>query len=405
MSEKFLELGLREDLANALEAIGVTEPTPIQQSAIPKALEGRNVIGQSATGTGKTFAYLLPLLQAVDAAKPGAQAVVLAPTFELAMQIYRQLELIVRAGALKVTCASIIGGANIARQIEKLKKKPQIIVGSAGRIIELKKKGKLKLDQVRVVVLDEADRLLDDQHLDAVKLVAESAHAKRQYLLFSATITPGALQRAEFVKDPVLARLKEESIARPNIENLYFVADFRDKIEALRKITGLLNVRRGLVFVNRTYDLRTALDKLRYHDVKVTALTGEGSKQDRKSAIDAFTKGKARLMLATDLAARGLDIADVDYVIHLDLPENEKIYLHRAGRTGRAGKSGVAITLAAPKEVGRLQEIARKLKLTLSEKRLSGGEIRDGGRPNPAARRNPARKEGADRQKRQGRKK
>lgn len=376
MSEKFINLGVREDLANALERIGVTEPTPIQRQTIKEALAGRSVIGQSATGTGKTFAYLLPLLQRIDPRNPAVQAAVFAPTYELAMQIYHQAQMLNKEADLGIECASLIGGANVARQIEKLKKKPQMIVGSAGRALELIRKGKLKLHQAGIVVLDEADRMLDDQNLDAVKSLLPSVRADAQYLLFSATMTKAALARAEFVQDPVVARLKDDSVLQEKIENIYFVAEFRDKIEVLRKITKLLQVRRGLVFVNRAHGLKEAEERLLYHGLKVAALVGDADKMRRKKAVDDFAKGRVQLLLATDIAARGLDIEDVDYVFNLDLPEDEKIYLHRAGRTGRAGKSGAAVTLADPKEVGKLLDMAGRAKIGLTRKKMAAGEIR-----------------------------
>lgn len=397
MSEKFLNLGLCAEFEQMLEKIGITEPTPVQCRAIPEVLLGKNVIGQSATGTGKTFAYLLPLLQEIDGARPCVQIVILAPTYELAMQIYHQAELVIKSAGVKATCVSLIGGANIARQIDKLKTKPQVIVGSAGRIVELQKKGKLKLEQVRAIVLDEADRLLDDQNMTTVKTVIKSVPPTSQFLLFSATIPPGTITRADFVQDPVLIQLKDDLILQPKIENIYFIAEFRDKIEVLRKIARILNIKRGLVFVNRKDDLLRAVEKLKFHGLAVAALIGESDKMERKQAIADFAGGKVQLLVASDLAARGLDIADIDYVVNLDLPEDEKVYLHRAGRTGRAGKSGCAISIAAPKEISRLTEIARKIKVELSPKRLALGEIQG---PKTAGTRRPRKKEFASRPKR-----
>lgn len=387
MSEKFLTIGVQEDLVQALTQMGITQPTLIQDRAIPAALAGNHIIGQSATGTGKTFAYLLPLLQKIVPDRQNAQAVILAPTYELAMQIYRQLEILIKTAASEVSCASLIGGANVTRQIEKLKKKPQILVGSAGRMIELQRKGKLKLDQVHTVVLDEVDRLLDDQNLATTKLVVNAVPQSVQYLLFSATISPRTVNRADFVKEPYIISLKEEAVAKPDIENLYFVADFRDKVEVLRKLAKLLEIKRGLVFVNRNEGIAAAVEKLKFHGVKVAALNGEGSKMERKIAIEDFTKGKIQLLVASDVAARGLDIADIDYVINLDLPEDEKIYLHRAGRTGRAGKSGIAVSLVAPQEILKLSDFAKKIKVELVKKQMENGKVVDfQHRPRPARR-------------------
>lgn len=387
MSEKFLTIGVEERLAQALAQMGITEPTPVQNLTIPAALAGNHIIGQSATGTGKTFAYLLPLLQKIVPARQNAQAVILAPTYELAMQIYRQLEILIKTAALEVSSCSLIGGANVTRQMEKLKKKPQVLVGSAGRMIELQRKGKLKLDQVHTVVLDEVDRLLDDQNLATTKFVVGAVPSGAQYLLFSATISPRTVNRADFVKDPHIVSLKEDTIAKPDIENLYFVADFRDKVEVLRKLVKILGIKRGLVFVNRNEAISVAVEKLKFHGVKVAALNGEGSKMERKTAIEDFTKGKIELLVASDVAARGLDIVDIDYVINLDLPEDEKIYLHRTGRTGRAGKSGIAVSLVAPQEIVKLSDFAKKIKVELWQKQMENGKVVDfRHRPRPARR-------------------
>ncbi|WP_110953822.1 DEAD/DEAH box helicase [Anaerosinus massiliensis] len=393
MSEKFLHLGISPVLEQSLEKIGIVEPTPIQAKAIPEALEGKHVIGQSATGTGKTLAYLLPMLQNIEAAKSDVQAVVLAPTYELAMQIYRQLEIVLKNTELMIRCTSLIGGANIARQIDKLKSKPQIIVGSAGRIIELQKKGKIKLQNVKTLVLDEADRLLDDQNLPSTRTILSSVATDCQHLLFSATISPRTIRRTDFMKNPVFMNLKEDVIAKPNIEHLYFIADFRDKIEVLRKLTRILNVNRGLVFVNRSDDIAITTEKLKFHGLKVSGLNGSANKLERKKALDDFSKGRIQLLVASDVAARGLDIQDIDFVINLDLPEDEKVYLHRVGRTGRAGKSGSAISLVSPKEVIKLGEYAKKIKVDLQPKKMLHGEIADFlTKPKPKNRKNPFRK-------------
>ncbi|MDF2565406.1 MAG: box helicase domain protein [Massilibacillus sp.] len=377
MSEKFLNLGIHASLEQSLEKIGIIEPTPIQYKAIPDGLEGKNIIGQSATGTGKTLAYLLPIIQKIDITKREAQAVILAPTYELAMQIYHQLEVVLKNAELNITCTSLIGGANIARQIDKLKTKPQIVVGSAGRIVELQKKGKLKLQTVKSLVLDEVDRLLDDQNLATVSLVVKSVARDCQHFLFSATISPRTINRAEFVKEPSLISLKDDVVAKPNIEHLYFIADYREKIEVLRKLTRILNVNRGLVFVNKSDDIVTTLEKLKFHGLKVAGLNGSANKLERKKAIDDFTKGKVQLLVASDIAARGLDIPDIDFVINIDLPEDEKVYLHRIGRTGRAGKFGCAISLVAPKEVLKLGEYAKKIKVQLHPKKMINGNVID----------------------------
>ena len=377
MSEKFLKLGLGEDLVQAMDKMNFIDPTPIQEQAIPKALIGENIVGQSATGTGKTLAYLLPLVQKIDVNSSAVQAIVLAPTYELAMQINQHLQKLLEMSALPVRNLALIGGANVARQIEKLKKKPQIIVGSAGRIIELQKKGKLKLQQVKMLVLDEFDRLLDDQNQESIAKVQQMVARDCQYLLFSATAPGKALDRADFLAKPQIIKVNDRAILQPQIENCYFLVEFRDKVEMLKKLSKTLAVKRALVFVNKAYDVDVALEKLIHGGMKAASLVGSSDKISRQKAIADFTKGNINLLLATDIAARGLDIPNVDYVFNLDLPENEKVYLHRVGRTGRAGAKGTAITLVDSKEITKFAAIGQKLQVKFLAKKLAQGQVMD----------------------------
>lgn len=377
MSEKFLKLGLSEALAEAVEKMGFTEPMPIQEQAIPQALTGANIVGQSATGSGKTLAYLLPALAQIQPESPALQALVLAPTYELAMQISQQLQQVIQNSGLPIRSMALIGGANIARQIDNLKKKPQIVVGSAGRILELQKKGKLKLQQVKVLVLDEFDRLLDDQNQESVAKVQSCLDKQCQYLLFSATASGKALDRAQFLAEPKIIKINERTALQPQLENYYFIVEFRDKIDVLRKLTKTLAVKRGLVFVNKVYDVEKTIEKLAHQGIAAASLIGSDYKMARKNAVADFAKGKVTLLLATDLAARGLDIPGVDYVFNLDLPENDKVYLHRVGRTGRAGAKGTAISLVDSKEIMKLVTIGKKLSVNFQAKKLLHGKVED----------------------------
>jgi Superfamily II DNA and RNA helicases len=377
MSEKFLKLGLSEALAEAVGKMGFTEPMPIQEQAIPPALTGVNIVGQSATGSGKTLAYLLPALAQIKPDSPALQALVLAPTYELAMQISQQLQQVIQNSGLPIRSMALIGGANIARQIDNLKKKPQIVVGSAGRILELQKKGKLKLQQVKVLVLDEFDRLLDDQNQESVAKVQSCLDKQCQYLLFSATASGKALDRAQFLAEPKIIKINERTALQPQLENYYFIVEFRDKIDILRKLTKTLAVKRGLVFVNKVYDVEKTIEKLAHQGITAASLIGSDDKMARKNAVADFAKGKVTLLLATDLAARGLDIPGVDYVFNLDLPENDKVYLHRVGRTGRAGAKGTAISLVDSKEIMKLVTIGKKLSVNFQAKKLLHGKVED----------------------------
>ena len=346
MLESFEKLGLIAPLVEGLQKAGITVPTGIQEQVIPFALQGKDVAGQSATGTGKTLTYLLPIFQKIDTTKREVQAIILAPTYELAIQIERQIEMLVKNSGMAVTSTPLIGNVNITRQIDKLKEKPHIVVGSSGRILELIQKKKISAPTVKTIVLDEADRLLDDQNLDSVKAVIKSTLKDRQIMLFSATLPAATLAKASsFMRDPEIVTVKGQTSVAPDISHMYFVTEHRDKIEVLRKLVGMLKMERALVFVNRTDDIEITASKLKHHGLKAAALCGSTAKIDRKKSMEDFRSGKIELLVASDVAARGLDISGVDYVLNLDMPEDPTLYLHRVGRTGRAGEVGTAIPL------------------------------------------------------------
>ncbi|MDD4601786.1 DEAD-box ATP-dependent RNA helicase CshC [bioreactor metagenome] len=376
MSESFTKLGLNASLVSGLEALGLTDPTPVQQQVIPVALTGKDVVGQSATGTGKTLAYLLPLFEKIATAKHEVQAMVLAPTHELASQIHQQIVSLADQSGLPVTSTLLIGNVNIARQIDKLKEKPQIIVGSSGRILELIQKKKLAAPTVRTIVLDEADRLLDENNLESVKAVIKTTLRDRQLMMFSATMPAAIIAKAkELMQDPVILKLKEQTSVPQDINHIYFISDQRDKIEMLRKLVRHLEIERALVFINKGDQIETTVEKLNYHGLKAAAIYGDANKLGRKAALDGFRTGKVQLLIASDLAARGLDIQGVTHVFNLDMPETPHVYQHRVGRTGRAGQSGTAVTLVTAKEAERLEAFEQALSITITKKALSHGQV------------------------------
>ncbi len=360
---KFEKLGIAAPVAKALSKQKITVPTAIQEKSVPKILNGNSIIGQAPTGTGKTLASLMSVLQSVDDTLPQIQAVILAPTYELAMQIYRVADNLIKTAGLNIRVQSLIGGANITRQIDALKKKPHIIIGSTGRIIELAAKGKLKLLKTKILVLDEFDRLLDDQNLHLTRELINLLPTPDsiQYLMFSATAPKKSLERAGFLNEPELIQVKEENVMPSSNENLYCIVPFRQKTDFLKRITRSLPINRGLVFVNKSFSAERTVEKLSYEGIKTGSLIGNNDKTHRKQVLADFERGRLQLLLSTDLAARGLDIRGVDYVIHLDFPESSQIYLHRAGRTARAGADGRVITLADPKEAYHIKEIENSL--------------------------------------------
>ena len=350
----FRDLGVSEALIEVLADKNIKAPTPIQQQAIPKILAGTDILGVAPTGTGKTLAYLLPILMQLDKERREAQAVVLAPTYELAMQITTEARDLSQKADLGIRVQGLIGGANIARQIDKLKEKPQLVVGSAGRILELARKGKLKLTGVRFLLLDDQNDMMT---ADVVKLLPQD----RQALMFSATDPKKERERASFLGHPERIEIEQSAEEIAACHHYFVTVPFREKIERVRKLTRSLPIERGLVFINRTFAAEQTLAKLRYEGIRAESLLGKDAKQSRQSAIAAIKGGRAQLLLSTDLAARGLDIPAVDYVINLDFPESAQVYQHRAGRTARAGHQGAVITLIDFKEAVKLEQLGKKL--------------------------------------------
>jgi len=376
MENTFDKLGLSEDLVNGLKMMGITEPTEIQQKAIPWALGNKDVIGQSQTGSGKTLAYLLPLFMKIASEKREMQALVLVPTHELAMQIENTVRQLSEKSGIPVTSASIIGDVNVKRQVEKLREKPHIIVGSAGRIIELIKMKKINAQTIKTIILDEGDKLLNDKNITVVKAIIKATMKDRQLMVFSATVTEKAVSIAkELMKTPEVIKVKEENMVNPDIDHLYLQVEQRDKIEMLRKLVAATNPSRAIIFINKSDDIQITTSKLQYHNINAYSIFGTASKEDRKNAMEGFRSGKYKLLVASDLAARGLDIAGVSHIFNLDLPEDHKEYLHRAGRTGRQGMPGTCISIVTEKEIPTINKLEREFNIVISPAKIYKGVI------------------------------
>jgi superfamily II DNA/RNA helicase len=371
----FLELGVEKSWAEALEKEGIQTPMPIQTEAIPLLLGGKNAYLSAPTGTGKTLAYLLPLLQHAQADLPQAQGLVLAPTHELAAQIHQQLTQLLQATSSSLRSALLIGGANPKRQMEKLKKKPHILVGSAGRVLELARMRKLKLHALKALVLDEADRLLQREDQEVIDEIASISKKDLQWIFASATTRAGTLKVAEKRAENLILIEAGGDQINPDIQHFFFRSEARSKADLLRRLVRAIDPERAIVFVHRNKDAELVRAKMEHYGIPVADLHGAHGKMERKKALDAIRAGKVHLLIASDMAARGLDIKGVSHVFNYDLPSAAKDYLHRAGRTGRAGEEGFCISLAAPQELRLVARYASELSLEMTEAFIREGEI------------------------------
>ena len=376
MSLSFETLNLNPSLIEGLAKQNITTPTTIQAEAIPVILSRQDVIAQSHTGSGKTLAFVTPLFQLIDSSKREMQVLILAPTHELVMQIDAQIKLLAANSGEPVTSTTIIGGANIEKQIKKLKEKPHFIVGSAGRILELIKKKKITAHTIKTIVLDEADSLLDNTNTKTIQDIIKTTLRDRQLCLFSASISDNTLELAQsLMKEPVVLKTAETVEMNPNIEHFYLKGDRRDKFELLRKLIVAEEPQRALIFVNQNDSMQEIAEKLNYHQKETFMMRGNIKKEERKRALDAFRSGKIKLLISSDLTARGLDIPEVTHIIHLDCPSNPNEYLHRAGRTARGHASGKSICIVTDKDLSTLKKYQKKFKIQFDEMKVSHGKF------------------------------
>ena len=379
MNKSFNELNINNSIVVGLEKQNITIPTGIQETAIPFALENKDIIAEAHTGTGKTLAFLIPIFEKINVEKREMQAIILAPTHELVVQIESQIKLLSTNSGINVTSLSIMGESNIEKQIKKLKEiKPHIIVGSPGRMLDLIKKKKITAHTIKTIVLDEADNLLSKNKPVIIKDIIKSTMKDRQLMFFSASINKETLNLAKtLVKDVEIIKIENKSEINPKIEHICILGSLRDRFENLRKLLAAEQPQRAIVFVNNNTDLRQINEKLQYHKVKSTAIYGNASKEERQRALDAFRRGKCNVLVSSDLSARGLDIPEVSHIISLDFPVNPDEYLHRAGRTARGNNSGVSVCLITNKDIEILQSYEKAFDIEFTVKKLYGGKLMD----------------------------
>jgi ATP-dependent RNA helicase DeaD len=362
----FADLGLSEPILEALTHLGYERPTPIQEQTIPALLKGRDIIGQAQTGTGKTAAFGLPLLEYIDTGTDEVQALVVTPTRELCIQVTQALRAYgARKGVKVVAC---FGGAPIRTQTAQLKEGAQVVVGTPGRLMDLISRHVLFLTDARYVVLDEADEMLDLGFIEDIEFILGRSPSGRQTALFSATMAPEIRKIADtFMYDPELIKVKAPTLTVDTVEQFYAVVNEREKADALAQIVRDEKPDQAIIFVRTKIGADRLARNLENRGVRVKALHGDMSQGQRDGVMIAFKGERERLLVATDVAARGLDISGVTHVFNYDPPNSPDVYVHRIGRTGRVGRSGRAITLVTPKQRKEIAVIEKHAKTEMTE--------------------------------------
>ena len=359
---KFDELQLDERIIRAITEMGFEEASPIQAQAIPVAMEGRDMIGQAQTGTGKTAAFGLPLLQKVDPKVKKLQAIVLLPTRELAIQVAEEMRRFAKfIHGVKVL--PIYGGQDIVKQIRSLKDGTQIIVGTPGRVMDHMRRKTIKADHVLTVVLDEADEMLNMGFLEDMETILSQLPQERQTLMFSATMPQAIAEIArKFQKDPVTVRVIKKELTVPKVTQYYYEVKPKNKVEVMSRLLDMYAPKLSIVFCNTKRQVDDLVQELQGRGYFAEGLHGDLKQVQRDRVMDSFRNGRTDILVATDVAARGIDVGDVEAVFNYDIPQDDEYYVHRIGRTGRAGREGKAFSLVMGKEVYKLRDIQRYCK-------------------------------------------
>jgi ATP-dependent RNA helicase DeaD len=370
MTVTFKSLGLSDTCVQQLEELGFVEPTQIQQQAIPSLLEGRDLVGQSQTGTGKTAAFSLPMLDLIDSRSKAVQGLILTPTRELAQQVGQAIKDF--ANNRRIFVLTVYGGQSIERQIRSLQKGVQIVVGTPGRIIDLLERQELNLDRLRLAVLDESDEMLSMGFIDDVKKILKQAPKQRQTACFSATM-PREIKELiqQFLNSPIMVTVEQPKTTPSRInQQAYLVPRGWHKNQALQPILEIEDIESAIIFVRTKKTASELTSKLQEVGHSVDEYHGDLSQIQRERLVQRFREGKIKMMVATDIAARGLDVEHLTHVINYDLPDNAETYIHRIGRTGRAGKTGTAISLVQPVDRRTLRQIEYRLRQRLETSKI-----------------------------------
>ena len=366
----FADLGVSAEILKAVDKMGFEEASPIQTAVIPHALSGRDVVGQSATGSGKTAAFAIPAIEKVDVKLRAVQALVLCPTRELAVQVAEEVGKLgsFKKGLLEVP---VYGGQSYDRQYRAFAAGAQVVIGTPGRIMDHMERGSLKFNQLKIVVLDEADRMLDMGFRDDIERILSAIPEPRQLLFFSATMPP-AIQALikRYSRDPVWVRLESHQQTSPQVDQVFYEVDRRSKLEALTRLIDRHDFRYGLIFCSTKIMVDELDEHLHARGYNVDRLHGDLSQMQRDRVMEKFRRRGIEFLIATDVAARGLDVDDLEVVFNYDLPNDAEDYTHRIGRTGRAGKTGRAITFVSGREIYKLQGMAHYARLQIRRERV-----------------------------------
>ena len=367
---RFEDMNISNEICRAVLDMGFEEATPIQSQAIPVILEGKDIIGQSQTGTGKTAAFGIPLLERINPENRRLQALILCPTRELAIQVSEEFRKLLKYKD-NIRVLPIYGGQPIDRQIAALRKGTQVVIGTPGRVMDHMRRRTIKAETVQMMVLDEADEMLDMGFREDIETILVKIPEEHQTLLFSATLSPEILDITKrFQKNPEFIKIVRKELTVPNIEQYYFDVKEKTKLDALCRIIDVYDPKLAMVFCNTKKRVDDLVEMLQGRGYFAEGLHGDLKQAQRDKVMQKFRNGTIEILVATDVAARGIDVDDIDVVFNYDVPQDEEYYVHRIGRTGRAGKAGKAFTFCVGKEIYKLRDIMRYTKTKIQQQKL-----------------------------------
>ena len=371
----FEELGLQENLLKSVADLGFTVPTPIQEKAIPVLLSGtKDLIGLAQTGTGKTAAFVLPLLQLIETTKKFPQALVICPTRELCMQIVNEVELF-KKHSPGIHVVAVYGGSSISMQIRDIRRGVQIIVATPGRLIDLIERKAINLEHIKYVVLDEADEMLNMGFQDDIEFILQNTPQRDSTWLFSATMPQEIRQVSKrYMKDPFEIAVGKKNTTNENVDHQFYVTTAHHRYEALKRLIDFNPGMYGIIFTRTKADAQEITEKLTREGYDIDALHGDLTQQQRNKVMDEFREKVLQLLIATDVAARGIDVQGITHVINYELPDDVEVYTHRSGRTGRAGKTGVCMSIVHSRELGKIRLIERMVQVPFHKLEIPSGK-------------------------------